>query len=75
MPVSIRFLTLPGSGVRRVLGQQREGLADDVHATTEEHAEIERREEPLVWIHDERVGEARAVEHVRQSGTMAITPA
>ena len=59
-------------GRRRYSGDEREGLAHDVHAAAEEHAEIERREQPLVRVDDERVGAARAVERCR--ATRAPSP-
>ena len=57
MPVSIRFCT-PAcpSLVFEVFGRQRKRLPHDVHPPAVQHAEIERREQPLVRIDDERIG-------------------
>ena len=44
------------SAVLRYSGHQRERLAHDVHAAAVEGAEVERREQPLVRIDDDRVG-------------------
>ena len=64
MPVSIRFCA---SGLRRpqVVGRQRERRSHHIHAPAVERAQIERREQPLVRVDDQRVRALGAVEHVR----------
>ena len=53
------------SGRPQILGCERERLAQDVHAPAVERAEIERREQPLVRVDDERVGAFGACQQVR----------
>ncbi len=55
MPVSIRLRTVAASDRDQVLGRQRERSAHHVHAPAVEHAQIERREQPLVRVDDQRV--------------------
>ena len=52
----------PGLGRRQVVGRQRERGANRVHAARVERAQIERGEEPLVRVDDDRV-RAPAVVH------------
>ena len=47
----------------QILGRQRKRLAHDVHATAGEDTQIERREEPLVWIDHQRVCVVGATEN------------
>ena len=57
---------VPHAGVAfsglQVLGRQRERGAQHVHAPAVEHAQIERREQPLVRVDDERVGASGAAQ-------------
>ena len=52
------------SAVLQIFRRQRERLRAHVHAPAVEHAEIERREQPLVRIDDERVGRLGAVAEI-----------
>ena len=46
----------PRLAALQVVGGQGEGLFQPVHAAAVEGAEVERREQPLVRVHDQRVG-------------------
>ena len=61
-----------GLGRPQVLGRERERLAQHVHPPAVERAQVERREEPLVRVDDERVGAVRAGEDA--AGTRGPSP-
>ena len=50
--------------MRRVLRRQSEGRAHDIHPPAVERAQVERREQPLVRVDDQRVGAIDARQHV-----------
>jgi hypothetical protein len=47
-----------------VLGRQREGRTQNVHSAAVEHTDIDRREQPLVRVHDQRIRALGALQDV-----------
>ena len=65
-----------GLGRFQIFRHERKRLAHDVHAPAIERAEIERREQPLVRIHDDRSRRPPIRRTCsRYSGMIAVTPA
>ncbi len=55
-------------GRAQVVGDEAEGRAHDLGPAGVEHAQVQGHEQPLVRVHDQRVGAVAAVEDVAQLG-------